>query len=107
MLSAPTSSVRESLNVTFGRNRSFSPLNAPQLVTGAQVVFIRLARAFSCATIRSTCPSSPLLPVWSKCVCVLMIIATGLSVTVRSWSRIAAPCPATFVSTRTAPPSAT
>ena len=84
MVSAPTSSERLSPKVTFGRNRSFSPLNAPQLVTGAQVVFIRLARAFSWATIRSMGPSSALLPVWSKCVCVLMIIATRLSVTVRS-----------------------
>ena len=82
-----------------------SPLKASQLVTGAQVACIRLSRALACVTIRSTAPNSALLPVWSKCVCVLMTITSGWSVTDRSWSRMAWPCPATFVSTMTTPAS--
>ena len=66
-----------------------------------------LALVFSCTTLSTLAPKNSLLPVWSPCVCVLMMVVTGLSVTVRMRSRMAGPQPASLVSTITTPASVT
>jgi hypothetical protein len=62
-----------------------------------------LVLVFSWATTVTVAPKRSLLPVWSPCVCVLMIVVTGLFVTVLSLSRIAWPQPASLVSTSVTP----
>src|SRR5437764_737193 len=49
--------------------------------------------------------NASLLPTWSGWLCVLMIVITGLSVTVLILSRIGWPQPASLVSTTTTPRS--
>ncbi len=66
-----------------------------------------LAFVFSCATIWTVSGKNPLLPLWSPCVCVLMIRTTGLSVTVRTRSSKTCPHPGSLVSTSVTPSSAT
>ena len=57
----------------------------------------------SWTTLSTVVPKNSLLPVWSPCVCVLMMVVTGLLVTVLILSRITWPHPASFVSTTTTP----
>lgn len=59
--------------------------------------------AFSCAAMRTTSEKWGLLPVWSPCACVLMMVVIGSSVTARTASRMAGPQPGFFVSTSTTP----
>ena len=58
---------------------------------------------FSCTTISTVAGNSALLPVWSKCVWVLMIVVIGFGVTARICSRIVGPYPVSFVSTIATP----
>ena len=60
-------------------------------------------RVLAWATTSTGCAKSMLLPTWSPWVWVLMIIVTGSSVTVRTWSRMASPQPGFLVSTSTTP----
>ena len=63
---------RLSLNVFFGRKTALSPLKAS--------IFVMFAFVFSCAMISTLVPNMSSLPVWSPCVCVLMMVVTGLLV---------------------------
>ena len=60
---------------------------------------------FSCATKSIDAGNSILLPAWSKCVCVLMIVVIGLFVSDWTFSRITFPQPGNLVSTITTPRS--
>ena len=93
--SSPSKSVRRSWYVSLGRNRSLPPANTSEPVM--------LSRAFSCATTRTTSWKSGLLPTWSPCACVLMIVVTGSSVSACTVWRIDAPQPGFLVSTSTTP----
>ena len=61
------------------------------------------ALVFSWATTSTEAGKNSLLPVWSPCVWVLMIVVTGLSVTERILSMICWPQLASLVSTITTP----
>ena len=65
------------------------------------------AAVFSCTTISTVAGKYWLLPVWSPWVWVLMMCVIGLSLTVRTWSRMAWPLLASLVSTSTTPLAAT
>ena len=97
MRSRPSKSESFSPTVLLGRKRALAPLKASIL---AMFVFV-----FSWATISVTVGNSMLLPVWSPCVCVLMIVVTGLSETDWIASRIGRPQPGSFESTSTTPSS--
>ena len=58
---------------------------------------------FSWAITSTAGGKSLLLPLWSACVCVLIIVVTGLSVTDLIFSRMRCPQPGFFVSTTTTP----
>ena len=66
-------------------------------------IFAMLALVFACATISTLDAKNSLLPTWSPCVWVLMMWVIGLSLTVRTLSRIAWPQLASLVSTSTTP----
>ena len=64
----------------------------------------RISRCvFSCATTSTVAGNSTLPLTWSKCVCVLMIVVTGLGVSSRILSISGCPQPGTLVSTSTTP----
>ena len=63
------------------------------------------ASVFSCTTIRTDSGKNALLPTWSPWVWVLMIVVTGLSLTVRMRSIRACPQPGSLVSTSVMPSS--
>ena len=75
----------------FGRYFAFSPLKASQFVTGSQVERDIWASVFSWATKSTVSGNSVLLPEWSKWGWVLMIVVTGVSVTLWTSSRISGP----------------
>src|ERR1700722_4781846 len=80
MRSMPSRSDILSVNVLFGRNLAFAPLNMS--------IFCMFALVFSCAMIWVTPANSGLPPTRSGLAFVLMIVATGLSLTAATESRI-------------------
>ena len=74
---------------------------------GVMPVGVRIASmflaVFSWVTTSTVAGNSTLPLTWSPCVCVLMIIVTGLSVTLLIFSSSGVPQPGFFVSTTTTP----
>ena len=95
--SFPEPIVIVSLYVFLGRNCALSPLNSS--------IFAMLALVFSWTMFSILAPKNSLLPVWSLCVCVLMMRVMGLLVTLLTRSTIVGPKPGSLASTIVTPPS--
>ena len=67
---------------------------------GVSVMFVFV---FTCTMDSTLAPKNSLLPVWSPCVCVLMMVVIGLDVRFRMASSTGRPQSGSFVSTTTTP----